>query len=742
MMASIFKSRASTPVRERPEREMPVEKADLQNEPLVRLREVVKVYTSAAGSFMALNNVTLDIYEGEFLGILGKSGAGKTTLLNMISGVSEITSGEVRFYAREESDHSQGLREYAIEALGEDELAIWRGRQMGIVYQSFDLLPQLSLVKNIMLPQDFSGIYQPAPSLQRALELLEIVELSEHAYKLPAHISGGQKQRVAIARALVNDPPLILADEPTGNLDTVTAETIFEIFEKLVDQGKTIVMVTHDRSLERRFTRCLYLSDGVVSAEDVDGRSNGRGKTYRAVTDEPGGKDEEVDQAPLSEMSAFEKDIAAVTVDQNEGSSSLPSSTPEGSPASEQTPAAADGSGEALKPNAGWPWKRANLSRKNGHSDGNLADETGAAAIVLRDVVKTYVNAAGSFTALKGVNLEMGYGQFISIVGKSGSGKSTLLNMLTGIDHPTSGEVIVGGRNIYQMSESQRAQWRGRNVGIVFQFFQLLPMLSLLENTMLPMDYCNVYPANERPARAMELLRMVGLEAQAGQLPASVSSGQQQSAAIARALATDPAIILADEPTGNLDSRSAEVVMDLFRQLSRRGKTILIVTHDPSFTRRTDQTVILSDGEIVDAAIARALPLLNHPLMLQATHQAQRRDYPPGATIIRQGEPVENFFMVAEGAVDVWLSNPGCAEIALARLGAGQFFGEVELIHGENSIASVRAASDSGAELALLPREEFYRLLRGSPSTQAAVEKIAQGRLAENKAHNGDCGGT
>ena len=741
-MASILKFRASAPIREEPDREAVVEKADLRNEPLVRLREVVKVYTSAAGSFKALNNITLDIYPGEFLGILGKSGAGKTTLLNMISGVSEITSGEVRFYVREGSNHNERKREYAVESLGEDELAIWRGRQVGIVYQSFELLPQLSLVKNIMLPQDFSGIYQPAPSLERALELLDIVELSEHAYKLPAHISGGQKQRVAIARALVNDPPLILADEPTGNLDTVTAETIFEIFEKLVDQGKTIVMVTHDRSLERRFTRRLYLSDGVVSVEDMDGRSNGRVKAYRAVTNEPKAGDGEVDQAPRSDQVASEEDAAAIMGNQDADISGLSSSTPGSSPASEEVSAPTNGVGEIRKAKAGWLWKRANLLQKNGRPSEKSTTEREAAAIVLHNVVKTYVNAAGSFTALKGVNLEMGYGQFISIVGKSGSGKSTLLNMLTGIDHPTSGEVIVGGRNIYQMTESQRAQWRGRNVGIVFQFFQLLPTLSLLENTMLPMDYCNVYPSNERPARAMELLRMVGLEAQAGQLPASVSSGQQQSAAIARALATDPDIILADEPTGNLDSRSAEVVIGLFRELSRRGKTILIVTHDPSFTRRTDQTVILSDGEIVDAAIARALPLLNHPLMLQATHQAQRRDYPAGATIIRQGEPVENFFMVAEGAVDVWLSNPGCAEIALARLGSGQFFGEVELIHGEHSIASVRAAPDSGAELALLPREEFYRLMSRSPSTQAAVEQIAHSRLEENKAHNGDCKGS
>jgi putative ABC transport system ATP-binding protein len=189
-------------------------------------------------------------------------------------------------------------------------------------------------------------------------------------------------------------------------------------------------------------------------------------------------------------------------------------------------------------------------------------------AIVLRNVDKVYVNAAGEFVALKSINMQLNYGQFISIVGKSGCGKSTLLNMITGIDHPTAGEVIVGNEHIYEMSKSDRALWRGKHMGIVFQFFQLLPTLTLLENTMLPMDYCKVYPFNERPDRAMELLKMVGLEEQAHKLPASVSSGQQQSAAIARALATDPDIILADEPTGNLDSRSAENILNLFEQLA------------------------------------------------------------------------------------------------------------------------------------------------------------------------------
>jgi len=221
-------------------------------------------------------------------------------------------------------------------------------------------------------------------------------------------------------------------------------------------------------------------------------------------------------------------------------------------------------------------------------------------AIVLRNVDKVYESPAGKFQALKSINLQLNFGQFISIVGKSGCGKSTLLNMITGIDHPTTGDVLIGGEPIYKMSESQRALWRGKNLGVVFQFFQLLPTLSLLENTMLPMDYCNMYPFHERSQHAMELLKLVGLEDQAHKLPTAVSSGQQQGAAIARALATDPSIIVADEPTGNLDSRSAENVLNLFETLASSGKTILIVTHDPSITRRTDQTIILSDGEIIE----------------------------------------------------------------------------------------------------------------------------------------------
>ncbi len=235
---------------------------------------------------------------------------------------------------------------------------------------------------------------------------------------------------------------------------------------------------------------------------------------------------------------------------------------------------------------------------------GSVSDQramsTPEAMIDMHGIVKVFKNAAGEFIVLRGIDLTINRGEFVSIVGKSGSGKSTLLNMVTGIDHPTSGQVVIGGTDIYtNVTESQRSKWRGRNLGIVFQFFQLLPMLTLLENVMLSMDFANMYEFDERPMRAMEMLKLVGLEQLASKLPVLVSTGQQQLAAIARALACDPPLLVADEPTGNLDTKSASTIIDLFEELSQRGKTILMVTHDPSLTSRTTRNIIIADGVLV-----------------------------------------------------------------------------------------------------------------------------------------------
>jgi putative ABC transport system ATP-binding protein len=225
---------------------------------------------------------------------------------------------------------------------------------------------------------------------------------------------------------------------------------------------------------------------------------------------------------------------------------------------------------------------------------------TPEAIIDMHGIIKTFKNEAGEVTVLKGIDLTINRGEFVSIVGKSGSGKSTLLNMITGIDHPTQGRMVIGGTDIYTgVTESQRSRWRGRNLGIVFQFFQLLPMLTVLENVMLSMDFAEMYDFDERPVRAMEMLKLVGLEAFANKLPVLVSTGQQQLAAIARALACDPPLLVADEPTGNLDSKSANTIIELFDELSRGGKTVVMVTHDPSLTSRTTRNLVIADGLIV-----------------------------------------------------------------------------------------------------------------------------------------------
>jgi ABC-type lipoprotein export system ATPase subunit len=224
----------------------------MPEEPFIRLRGVKKAYKTTAEPYYALKGIDLDIQRGEFLGIFGKSGAGKTTLVNMLTGVDHLTEGEV------------WVGDFPLHRKNEDELTLWRGRNLGIIYQSFYLMPSLSLLDNITLAMDLSGRWDGRRSQARALALLREVELEEHARKHPGEISGGQQQRVAIARALANDPPILVADEPTGRLDSQTAETIFNIFLRLVGQGKTIVMVTHDQILAQRVSRTITLVDGEI----------------------------------------------------------------------------------------------------------------------------------------------------------------------------------------------------------------------------------------------------------------------------------------------------------------------------------------------------------------------------------------------------------------------------------------------------------------------------------------------
>ena len=223
---------------------------------LIHLKDVRKAYKTPAGDFLALSGIDLQVQEGEFLAVVGKSGAGKSTLVNMITGIDRPSAGEIRVGSQ------------AIQDMNEDQIATWRGKHVGVVFQFFQLLPMLTCAENVMMPMDFAGLYKgPRERRQRALHLLEQVGIAEHADKVPSAVSGGQRQRVAIARALANDPMLLAADEPTGNLDSKTADAMFQVFENLVAEGKTIVLVTHDRDLAARATRRVHLADGQIVDE-------------------------------------------------------------------------------------------------------------------------------------------------------------------------------------------------------------------------------------------------------------------------------------------------------------------------------------------------------------------------------------------------------------------------------------------------------------------------------------------
>jgi ABC-type lipoprotein export system ATPase subunit len=366
----------------------------------------------------------------------------------------------------------------------------------------------------------------------------------------------------------------------------------------------------------------------------------------------------------------------------------------------------------------------------------NEAQETssvnGHSIIDLRDVNKSYKTAVGDYPALKSIDLQINAGEFVSIIGKSGSGKSTLLNMITGIDRPTNGAVFVNGTAVHAMGENKMARWRGNNLGIVFQFFQLLPIISVIENIMLPMDFCRTYPMNERRGRAMQLLELVELADHAHKLPTALSGGQQQRVAIARALANDPPIIIADEPTGNLDSKTAESVFALFNDLVAQGKTIIIVTHDSGLAKRTHRTALIADGEIVNEYVAKAMPTLSQDQLLEVTRKATPQQYEAGAMILQEGTSGNAFYVVSKGTVEIVLQRPNQSDVIAAQLSPGQYFGEIQLLHGVKRSASARASEHTAVEVLAIDFDTLNELLGESEVTRDAILQVADERKQQN----------
>jgi ABC-type lipoprotein export system ATPase subunit len=359
-----------------------------------------------------------------------------------------------------------------------------------------------------------------------------------------------------------------------------------------------------------------------------------------------------------------------------------------------------------------------NLFSNNGHP----------LLIKMQQVVKIYDTAAGGYKALKGIDLEINHGEFVGIIGRSGSGKSTLINMITGIDRPTTGEVWVGDTAVHTLSENQMARWRGRNLGIVFQFFQLLPNLSVLDNVRLPMDFCHSFPVSERRQRALQILEVVEMAEHAAKLPSALSGGQQQRVAIARALANDPTLIIADEPTGNLDSKTADAVFQLFESLVAEGKTVVMVTHDGGLARRVQRTVVIADGEVVNEYVVKALPSLSPALMLEVSHKAKTAQFAPGETILQQDAPGELFYIVTKGRAEVMLKRPNGTDILADIMKPGQYFGEMSLMNSKRTSASVCAMPEAPLETLTLDRQTFQRLLDESPAFNDAMKSVIAAR--------------
>lgn len=365
----------------------------------------------------------------------------------------------------------------------------------------------------------------------------------------------------------------------------------------------------------------------------------------------------------------------------------------------------------------------------NGNSEQPMID--------LRDVHKYYKTAVGDYHALNSIDLCICAGEFVSIIGKSGSGKSTLLNMITGIDRPTSGEVFVNGTAVHELNENRMARWRGKNLGIVFQFFQLLPTISVIENIMLPMDFCRTYPMREREKRALELLELVELKDHAYKLPTALSGGQQQRVAIARALANDPPVIIADEPTGNLDSKTADSVFELFTNLVAQGKTIIIVTHDSGLAKRTHRTALIADGEIVNEYVAKAMPTLSREQLLQATRNTKTLTYEPGTMIVTEGTNADMFYIVSKGTVDVVLPRSNQSDVIAMQLGPGKFFGEMAFFHDRKRHASVRASEHGQVEVLALTYDQLDALLDQSESTRDLLRTVAESNQRNSAALRG-----
>ena len=465
-------------------------------------RNLSKHFTHKGGIIKAVDEVSFAFTEQQFITIMGPSGSGKSTLLYILGGMDQATSGELEIDGVDVR-HVSEMQEYQ-----------FRRKKLGFVFQSFHLIPNLTALENVMLPMQLAGGQSRAQMRDRAHSLLLEVGINEdrHNHK-PDKLSGGQQQRVAIARALANDPKVILADEPTGNLDTRSGKRIIELLKKLAEQGKTVIVVTHDRDITRLADLRLEMEDGKIRPTPK----------YVALANSPARK--------------------------------------------------------TVRTAKYW--------------------EDKPVTIVASGLSKYFKHRGKTIKAVDEANFTFTEQQFVTITGPSGSGKSTLLYILGGLDKATRGDLQVDGIDVRRLGGRKENNFRRKKLGFVFQSFHLIPNLTALENVMVPMQLAGGQSQAEMRERARVLLFQVGInEDRQSHRPGKLSGGQQQRVAIARALANDPRVILADEPTGNLDAYNSKRIIELLKELAEQGKTVVVVTHDRSVAKDADVRLEMEDGRV------------------------------------------------------------------------------------------------------------------------------------------------
>jgi peptide/nickel transport system ATP-binding protein len=528
---------------------------------------LVKIYKVANLEVVALQGLDLEMAQGEVMALIGPSGSGKSTLLNVIGALDTPSAGAVRVGGLDLPQMDRRQREQ------------YMRKTVGFLWQQpgRNLLPYLSALENVEMPMLLNG-QNRKERRRRAVELLEMVDLADRVRFRPDRLSGGEQQRVALAVALANNPPLLLADEPTGQIDSKSSNQIFDALRRINKAfGTTILIVTHDPLVVERVDRVVAISDGRISTEI---RRNADGGTVHeeewVIVDQVGRL-----QLPEPFVQTLNlRDRAKVRLEADHVSVWPQDDKGDAEP---ETPDIQDRQGGGMGAERWFP-----------------ARQTAAASVVTEGLCRAYETGAETVWALRDVSLDMPAGSLSVVVGPSGSGKTTLLNLIAGLDEPTSGTVSIAGDSLASMSPQDRIELRRQKIGFVHQTIGLLPFLSVEENVGIPLRLLCV-SSKERGTRTSEALRLVGLSNRAKHRTYELSGGEQQRAAIARALVSQPSLILADEPTGQLDSETGAGIIALFREIAEQtGITIVIASHDPNVRQAADQVYELRDGQLAD----------------------------------------------------------------------------------------------------------------------------------------------